>query len=114
MIESAVVGLVLTTVLFLKRFTLPELVCSAAVWVTFMHGQVADRMQEKQAVLSKPDVHCYKWSARYFLVKEFLWIGYFLLSHGYAALAGAGLFFLYPFWRKFYRWQQKKKSFSAG
>jgi len=102
-IESAVVFIVLFVITAIKNFENTEIVCSLAVWLTFMHGQVADRMQEKQAQMAKPDVDCYKWSNRYFLMKEALWITFFIMIGSFAALAGSVLFFMYPFWRKIYK-----------
>ena len=107
-IESFTVMMILLVIIAVKKFLFAEIICGVAVWVTFMHGQVADRMQEKQSVMQKPDVHCYKWSTRYFLIKESLWIIFFILIKSYAALAGSVLFFSYPFWRKFYRSKLKK------
>ncbi len=101
-LESTIVAAILSAVVFIKPFQRSEFVCTAAVWVTFMHAQVAGRMQEKQSSMLKPDVHCYKWSARYFLIKEGLWIIFFIMIRSYAALLGAIVFFLYPFWRKCY------------
>ena len=74
-----------------------------SVFFTFLHAQVADRMQERQAILEKPDVECYWKSNWFFGIKEFLWIVFFLMIHSYAALSGAILFSIYPFWRKYWR-----------
>ena len=101
--EACVVAVVLFVQLFFTHFHLPEIVCSLAVFFTFLHAQVADRMQERQAILEKPDVHCYWKSNWYFAIKEFLWIAFFLMTQAYAALSGAVLFSLYPFWRKYWR-----------
>jgi len=101
--EALVVLLVLIGSLFFKPITLPDVVCVIAVWVTFLHAQVADRMQEKQAKMSTPDVECFRWSNRYFLIKESLWILFFLLLKSYPALIGSVVFFIYPYWRKIYR-----------
>lgn len=102
-IESAVVLLILLTQLFFVEVSLKEVVGSLAVWITFMHGQVSDRMQEKMAEQAEPDVECYRWSNRYFMAKEVLWILYFFMTGAYAAITGAAVFFLYPLWRKIYR-----------
>ncbi len=101
-IESAIVLMILTVSLFFKEIRFEDVVCLIAVWVTFMHGQIADRMQEKQSKMVKPDVECYKWSNRYFVVKETLWILFFLTIKSYPALIGAIVFSLYPLWRKLY------------
>lgn len=74
-----------------------------AVMSTFGHAQISDRMAEHQAKLPKPDVHCYEWSIRYYVVKELCWFSYFIMLHSYAALMGCIIFLLYPLWRKLYR-----------
>jgi hypothetical protein len=103
MVESLVVAGILSASILIHPFKLSELICGVAVWITFMHGQVSDRMQEKQSQMSNPDVSCYKWSTRYFLLKEAMWITFFLMIGSYSALVGSLVFFVYPFWRKFYR-----------
>jgi hypothetical protein len=101
--EAFVVGVVLFVQLFFTSFSYSEIVCSLAVFFTFMHAQVADRMQERQAMLENPDVECHWKSNWFFMIKEFLWITFFLMTSAYAALSGAIMFFLYPFWRKYWR-----------
>lgn len=102
-IESFVVFIILLFSLLLKPIEAVDIICMFAVWVTFMHAQVADRMQEKQAKLIVPDVECYKWSNRYFLIKELLWICFFLVTKSYPALIGSVVFFMYPYYRKYYK-----------
>ncbi len=102
-IELLIVAIVLLVQLCFRAFTFSEIICSFAVLFTFMHAQIADRMQERQSLLTRPDVDCYKWSNRYFIIKEFMWITFFLMTNAYAALSGAILFFLYPAWRKYWR-----------
>jgi len=101
--EAIVVAVVLFVQLFFTHFALPEIICSLAVLFTFLHAQVADRMQEHQATLEKPDIHCYWKSNWFFVIKEMLWISFFLMTSAYAALSGAIVFCLYPFWRKYWR-----------
>lgn len=74
-----------------------------AVWLSFMHGQVSDRMVERQAALATPDVHCWRWARVYFAGKELLWVAYFVAHHSYSALVGCALFLAYPAWRAWYR-----------
>ena len=102
-IEALIVAIVLFLQLFFTGFHAPEIICSLAVFFTFLHAQVADRMQERQAILENPDVHCYWKSNWYFATKEFLWIAFFFMTSAYAALSGAILFSIYPFWRKYWR-----------
>lgn len=101
--EAIVVGIVLMSQLFFTHFHVSEIVCALAVFFTFLHAQISDRMQERQAILEKPDVHCYWKSNWFFIIKEMLWISFFLMTSAYAALSGAIVFCLYPFWRKFWR-----------
>lgn len=88
---------------FAEHIRLTEVIVTAAVFLTFQHAQIADRMQEKQAAMITPDVACH-WKSNYlFMAKEALWITFFIMIHSWAALTGAVIFFLYPFWRKGYR-----------
>lgn len=103
MYEAAVVAGVLLAVWIITGHRWIELVGSLAVFFTFKHAQIADRMQERQAIKEKPDVECYRWSNRYFVTKEFLWILFFALTGAHSAITGAVLFCIYPFWRKWYR-----------
>ena len=102
-IEAAVVGAVLLAVIALSGGRWVEYLGAAAVFFTFMHAQVADRMAEQQAALPQPTVHCWRWAQRYFFIKEFLWFGYFFLLYAWSALAGVALFLLYPVWRRYYK-----------
>lgn len=102
-IEVIIVMIILSLQLFFTNFSINEIICSCAVLFTFKHAQIADRMQERQSIMEKPDVHCYKWSNRYFILKEAMWICFFLMTKSYAALSGAILFSLYPLWRKYWR-----------
>lgn len=74
-----------------------------AVILTFCHAQVSDRMAEREAARTRPEVHCYRWSLRYFVGKELLWLAYFVLHESWSALAGVGIFLVYPIWRRWYR-----------
>jgi O-antigen/teichoic acid export membrane protein len=98
-----VLGVLLIPFAFADHIRLTEIVVTAAVFVTFMHASVSDRMQERQALMEKPDVECYAKSNRFFMIKEALWITFFIMIKSWGALLGAVIFFLYPFWRKWYR-----------
>ncbi len=103
-IELGVVAVILLGVtLGLGGGSFIELIGSAAVLVSFAHGQVADRLAEKEAARAIPDVSCFRWLLIYFITKEFLWAIYFVMHHSYAALVGIAVFLLYPIWRKVYR-----------
>lgn len=101
--EAMVVAGVLAMQLDATGYHPAEIVCSIAVYITFLHAQVADRMQERQALQATPEVECHAKLNRYFMVKEALWIAFFVMTRSYSALSGAILFFLYPFWRRCWR-----------
>jgi hypothetical protein len=80
-----------------------ELVSVFAVLGSFAHGSVSERLREREAARVTPDVECHAWSTRYFMLKELGWCSYFVLRHAWSALAGVGLFLLYPAWRRWWR-----------
>lgn len=102
-LEFAVVALVLGAVVVVTRGGMLEAVGACAVLAAFAHAQVTERMREKQAAKTKPDVHCYRWSLRYFMAKELLWCSYFVAHKSWSALVGVGVFLLYPLWRRWWR-----------
>jgi hypothetical protein len=107
MIESAVVFAILATVSILTGNRWVEWIGTFAVLFTFNHASVSNRLEEMEAerhkATGKAAVDCYKWSTRYFILKECLWFAYFILHQSYAALVGVILFLIYPFWRTWYR-----------
>lgn len=80
-----------------------ELIGSAAVLASFAYSQIADRLTEREARRSAHEVHCWRWSLRYFLLKEALWLAYFVAHRSWSALVGVGVFLAYPIWRGWYR-----------
>ncbi len=79
---------------------------------------MAERLTEREALRDRlqlsrvfftddgmPAVDCYRWSTRYLVGKEALWLAYFVLHRSWAALAGVGLFLVYPLWRRIWRGQ---------
>lgn len=101
--EVAFVAVVLGAVLALTAAPWRELFCAAAVLASFGHAQVSDRLAEHQASLVSAPVSCFRWSARYFVAKELLWVAYFVATGAYAALVGCGVFLAYPVWRRYWR-----------
>lgn len=101
--EAIVVGMVLLSVWFFTGHKIIEFIGSLAVFITFLHAQISDRLQERQAIQEKPDVECHWKLNYYFISKEILWILFFSLTGAYSAITGAILFCLYPLWRKYYR-----------
>ena len=101
--ECLVVALVLCYVTYEYANNLVNWITTIAVYLTFNHAQISDRLQERQEVMDEPTVECYHKLNKYFIGKEILWIIAFLSMQNYAALAGCVMFALYPFWRKLYR-----------
>jgi hypothetical protein len=102
-LELLAVALVLGPVWSATGSAWLELVGAVAVLLTFAHAQVADRMTEREARRSRPEVHCWRWSRRYFVAKEVLWFAYFAIHGSWSALVGVVVFLLYPLWRTWYR-----------
>ncbi len=76
---------------------------STAVFLSFGHMCVSERLRERQVIQQKRDVECVRMLNVYLWTKEVLWIGVFALTQNYAALAGCFLFLAYPFWRLWWR-----------
>lgn len=129
-VEAVVVAFVLATVAGSTGVEPIGWICSAAVLLTFMHVQVASRLQEAEErramrevdkaptsgkevleQVEKADgVHCHLWLKRYLVGKELLWCVYFVATKQWPALVGVFLFLLYPVWRRFHismRWASK-------
>jgi hypothetical protein len=73
-----------------------EALTAAAVLAGFAHAQVSDRLAEMEGRRTQPEVHCWRWSLRYFVAKEALWFAVFAAYRNWSALAGVVLFLLYP------------------
>lgn len=112
--EITVVWIALIGVVWVTRGGLIEAVGALAVLAAFAHAQVAERMREREALKSKPDVHCHRWSTRYFMAKELLWLSYFIAHRSWSALVGVGVFLAYPLWRKWWRARHPINSGSRG
>lgn len=106
-IESAFVFgvLALTAIVFGK--TWHEWVAVFAVYGTFKHASVSNRLEEKEAQRKaqgeKVYVDCYHMATKYFYFKEAMWFSYFVLCGQWSALAGVLVFLAYNPWRKFWR-----------
>ena len=105
-IELGFVAAVLTALWVITKGGVPDAIGSIAVLLSFAHGQVSERMAAKQAERVVPDVHCWRWSSRYFIGKELCWIFYFALTRSWAPLVGCFVFLAYPYWRQLYRAQR--------
>lgn len=101
--EIGAVMAVLSGVVYATHGSVLESIGATAVLFSFAHGQVADRLAEREAARRRPDVECHAMARRYFVAKEALWFVYFAWKGSYAALAGVVLFLAYPVWRRFWR-----------
>lgn len=102
-LEAAFVAGVLLVVLIATNGGPVEVVGSLAVFASFGHAQVSDRLAESQATMHQPTVDCWRMARRYFVIKEACWLAYFMAHRTWAALVGVGVFLLYPAWRWFWR-----------
>jgi len=102
-LEMLVVALVLVATYHFAGGGLAERIGALAVLAAFGHTQVTERLREREALKTKPDVSCHRWALGYFIAKEALWLVYFVLHHSWSALVGVGVFLLYPIWRKWWR-----------
>lgn len=122
-VELLVAAIVLFGVALLAGGSWVQLVGAGAVALSFAHAQVADRLAEAEAdrrgneLLWVPAenrrnnrqeftprlAHCHAWAVRYLVGKELLWLVYFVALGAWSALAGVGLFLLYPLWRRGWR-----------
>lgn len=115
--ELAVVAIVLLATVAATGGAWREIVGALAVLAGFAHAQVSDRLAEHAKLSESLErfhriptpltdgqlsgrAHCWRWSARYFLVKELLWLVYFVSLQAWSALVGVGVFLLYPLWRR--------------
>lgn len=106
--EALFVAIVVSVVAYLSGGSLADWVGAAAVLVTFMHAQISFSFQEAQGELPNPQLPCYRWSGRYFVSKEILWIATFVLLEAWPLLIGAITFVTYPYWRKIHRNYRKQ------
>lgn len=101
--EYAVVIPILAGSAILSGNTLVAWISAFAVFASFGHASVADRMQEREAAKTVPHVDCHWKLNYYFFAKEIAWVLVFVLTKTWPALVGCGVFLAYPFWRKWWR-----------
>ncbi len=106
-IEYAFVATILIIVAIVTKKGFIEWIGIAAVFLTFCHASIAERLREREELRqikkSPVEVHCYYKLPYYFYAKEVLWFVYFVLLGAYSALAGVIIFLLYTPWRNYYR-----------
>lgn len=104
MIERAVVGSVLAAVVVATApLSWTAWLGAIAVLFSFAHGQIADRLAEREAARAVPQVACHAQAGFYFVAKEAAWFGYFVATGAWPALVGVVLFLAYPVWRRAWR-----------
>lgn len=90
-----------------------EYIAVLAVYFTFKHASVSERLREANDANSRnasaETVACAPKLNRFFYMKEVLWVAFFLLSGSWSALAGCVVFLLYGWWRAAYRKHHPKK-----
>lgn len=107
-VEAAVVAAALGGVAIASGKGAIEWLAVAAVFFTWSHASVADRLAEAAEVASigrdrfgpAGVVACHRWAARYYWAKELLWFAYFAWLGAWSALAGCVLFLVWPLWRQ--------------
>ena len=106
-IEYVFVGVILVAVAIISKKGPVEWIGVLAVFLTFGHASIAERLREReelrQARQVPVEVECYKKLPYYFYAKESLWFIYFVLLGAWSALAGTLLFLVYTPWRNYYR-----------
>lgn len=108
MAETAVVATILAAVAYFTGVhfggqRLLDWIGAGAVLYTFKYVSVSDRLAEKQGGKAVPDVSCYRKLREFYVIKEILWVTYFVMLGSYTALIGCAIFLFYPVWRKIWR-----------
>lgn len=101
--EHAAVVAILAAVWWATGHELREAAGSLAVYLSFGHASVSERLREREAARAVPAVECHAKARWYFLGKELTWAGYFIWSGAWAALVGCAVFAVYPAWRWWWR-----------
>ncbi|MEI8224186.1 MAG: hypothetical protein WCG20_03635 [bacterium] len=106
-IEYAFVAIILIAVAIGSGKGWIEWIGVAAVFLTFGHASIAERLREREALRhlkrSPIEVACYWKLPYYFYAKELLWLLYFVCIGAWSALAGVFVFLAYTPWRSYYR-----------
>lgn len=101
--EHAVVVATLASVWYATGMQPREAIGSMAVYLSFGHASVAERLREREAARPVPSVECFRALTWYWVSKEIAWFAYFLWSGAYSALVGCAVFTLHPLWRRYWR-----------
>ncbi|CAN5192390.1 hypothetical protein BH11CYA1_BH11CYA1_23360 [soil metagenome] len=101
--EAMLVFVLLSTIAFLSGCKHTDWLGAAAVFITFLHGQLSFDMEESQGKMPVATVQNYHWSSRLFVTKEILWITTFMMTGSWPLCAGSVIFATYPKWRAWLR-----------
>jgi len=101
-VEAVFVAAALSLVAYLSGKGPIEWIGTAAVFTTWLHASVADRLAEGPAA-ERSGVECAWKLVPYYYTKEILWCVYFTWLGAWSALAGCALFIGYGLWRKAWR-----------
>ena len=107
-IEQAIVAIILVSVALITKKWYIERIWVIAVFLTFWHASVADRLEEheRHRQSQKKDeywVWCYYKLQHYYYAKEICWTIYFVFLGAWSALVWVVIFLLYWPRRKLYR-----------
>ncbi len=107
-IEQAIVAIILIAVALITKKWYIEWIWVIAVFLTFKHASVADRLEEherkrQKEAPSKEGVRCYYRLQHFYYAKEVCRTIYFVFLGAWSALVWVALFLLYWPWRKLYR-----------
>ena len=106
-VEALFVASVLSLVAFISGKGLLEWIGTLAVFFTWLHASVADRLAEGPAA-ARSGIECAWKLVPYFYTKEILWCLYFVGLGAWSALAGSVLFLGYGYWRRSWRLYQAR------
>ncbi len=105
--EAVFVGIILCITGLMSDKGWIEWVGVVAVFFTFMHASVAERLAESEGYRKTQGeaiyVDCYYKLPRYFYIKEACYFVYFILLGAWSAVVGVFIFLAYPIWRKYWR-----------
>ena len=101
--ESLVVVLILSAITYFTGNRYQDWIAVLAVWLSFGHASISERLREKEAAQDIPTIECYQKLNYYWIAKEIVWVIFFLATKSYSALVGCFIFIIYPYWRKLWR-----------
>ena len=97
-------GILIATALISQKGWI-EWIGVVAVFISFGHMTLSDRLAEREAVLHKSRIrkNVHTMLNAYLVSKEILWFAYFILVGAWSALTGVILFLAYPLWRRYWK-----------